>query len=484
MQEALFAVWLALHVGAGNAEYPSLLEKLGSFYGVFHATEEELREAGASERLCRVLSDKDLTETYRVLRFCQENGVGILIYGDEHYPHALRALKDPPAVLYWRGELPDFSRRLSIAMVGKRSMSAYGMQTAYKIAYELAAAGAVVVSGMALGIDGVSACGAVTGGGRTVAILGSGIDVVYPRQHAGLMEAILAHGAVMTEFAPGTPPSGRHFPIRNRLISGLSQGTLVVEADEGSGAMITARHAIMQGRDVYAIPGNIGNRNAAGTNQLIRDGAEVVLCARDILDNYVFMYRETIDTVKLTFAEKKSDFSAEALRAMQVSAQAYPGTSGMQAYLGTQAFPEENEGQEGAPVPTVKARRKREKQEKKEKKKRTDGVPAKPENASAKDRDADGKKTAGTRKASRTAKTEPPPPAPEAPAAGDRSEELLQTLSETQRRIFTEMPLDHAVTVDALTRLGFGMGEVMAALTVLEIKGLVQSLPGGLYARM
>lgn len=134
MQEALFAVWLALHVGAGNAEYPSLLEKLGSFYGVFHATEEELREAGASERLCRVLSDKDLTETYRVLRFCQENGVGILIYGDEHYPHALRALKDPPAVLYWRGELPDFSRRLSIAMVGKRSMSAYGMQTAYKIA--------------------------------------------------------------------------------------------------------------------------------------------------------------------------------------------------------------------------------------------------------------------------------------------------------------------------------------------------------------
>ena len=187
------------------------------------------------------------------------------------------------------------------------------------------------------------------------------------------------------------------------------------------------------------------------------------------------MYRETIDTVKLTFAEKKSDFSAEALRAMQVSAQAYPGT---------QAFPEENEGQEGAPVPTVKARRKREKQEKKEKKKRTDGVPAEPENASAKDRDADGKKTAGTRKASRTAKTEPPPPAPEAPAAGDRSEELLQTLSETQRRIFTEMPLDHAVTVDALTRLGFGMGEVMAALTVLEIKGLVQSLPGGLYARM
>lgn len=249
----------------------------------------------------------------------------------------------------------------------------------------------------------------------------------------------------------------------------------MVEADEGSGAMITARHAIMQGRDVYAIPGNIGNRNAAGTNQLIRDGAEVVLCARDILDNYVFMYRETIDTVKLTFAEKKSDFSAEALRAMQVSAQAYPGT---------QAFPEENEGQEGAPVPTVKARRKREKQEKKEKKKRTDGVPAEPENASAKDRDADGKKTAGTRKASRTAKTEPPPPAPEAPAAGDRSEELLQTLSETQRRIFTEMPLDHAVTVDALTRLGFGMGEVMAALTVLEIKGLVQSLPGGLYARM
>lgn len=462
MQEALFAVWLALRVGAGNAEYPSLLGKLGSFYGVFHATEEELRAAGASERLCRVLSDKDLTETYRVLRFCQENGVGILMYGEEHYPRALLALKDPPAVLYWRGELPDFSRRLSIAMVGKRSMSAYGMQTAYKIAYELAASGVVVVSGMALGIDGVAACGAVSAGGRTVAVLGSGIDVVYPRQHARLMEAILAHGVVITEYAPGTPPSGHHFPVRNRLISGLSQGTLVVEADEGSGAMITARHAIMQGRDIYAIPGNIGNRNASGTNQLIRDGAEVVLRARDILDNYIFMYHETLDTVKLTFAEAKSDFSVDALNAMQVSAQAYPV---------------ENGGQQSAPVPAVKGRKKREK--KKNSQDQTVGC-----DIPDKSQDGNGTKTEKSRRSGRTAAPETPMPAAGGGDHGDHSEEILQTLNETQRRIFTEMPLDHAVTVDTLTRLGFGMGEVMAALTVLEIRGLVQSLPGGLYARM
>ncbi len=481
IKDPLFAVWMSLLLGAGNADFLKVLDVTGSFYAAFNAKEQELRELGVPERLCRILKSKDLTDAYRVMRYCKDHQVGVLIYGDEHYPSCLRSIQNPPMVLYWRGELPDFSKRLCVAMVGKRNMSAYGMETAYKIAYELAAAGAVVVSGMALGIDGVSACGALQAGGKTVALLGSGIDVIYPRQHETLMNAIVESGAVITEFAPGMPPSGYHFPIRNRLISALSQATLVVEADENSGAMITARQAIMQGRDIYAIPGNIGNRNATGTNSLIRDGASVVLCARDLVGNYLSRYRVTLNMAKLISAESTSAFSREALNAMRVCTQTVPeiATSQNDTLLSAiPAVPGRKKKQAG-----TKTDADRDGAVERKKKTAAEKGSGATENAtdmhrSARETDAlqyghnaAGGSTAGGSTAG-------------GGTVGDHSEEILQSLTPAQRRIFEEMPLDHAVTVDELMKSGSAMGEIIAALTILELKGLIQSLPGGLYTRI
>ena len=305
--ETLFSVWLSLCTGVANAEFAPLIAKFGSAYALFCAQESDIEAQDISESLKGKLCNKNLDEAYGIVEYCQKHGVGILAYTDPAYPSTLRAIKAPPCVLYYKGKLPDFEKRLFISMVGTRSMSEYGKEMAYRISYELASTGTVIVSGMALGVDAACAVGALTAKGCTVAVLGSGIDVPYPKQHERLMHAIAEHGLVLTEFPPSTPPRGYHFPIRNRIISGLGAGTLVVEADLGSGALITAREAIVQGKDIYAVPGNVGDPNTSGTNALIRDGAAVVLGARDILQNYAFLYRDSVDSARLMRAQERSD---------------------------------------------------------------------------------------------------------------------------------------------------------------------------------
>ncbi|MBQ7910740.1 MAG: DNA-processing protein DprA, partial [Clostridia bacterium] len=306
MKDRLFEIWFALRCGAQNREFRPLLETYGTPYDLYKAEESELESLPCSQGLKAKLADKSLGEATRIMEFCREKGVGILFWQDDDYPVSLRPLRDPPVLLYYKGKLPDLTKKLCVSVVGTRSMSEYGKRVAYKLGYELGAAGTVVVSGMALGNDGVAAAGAILSGGSTVAVLGSGIDVPYPREHGKLFAEIITHGAVMTEFAPGTPPEGRNFPIRNRIISGLSQATVVVEGDLKSGALITARTAILQGRDIYAFPGNVGETNSAGTNQLISDGAAMVLSARDLLENYTFLYGDMLDTSKLNRAETRS----------------------------------------------------------------------------------------------------------------------------------------------------------------------------------
>ncbi len=439
MKDRLFEIWFALRCGLANTEFQALLEQYGSPYDLFNADEAELETLPCSPRLKRALADKSLQTSSQIADYCKKNGIGILFWQDEAYPASLRALRDPPVLLYYRGRLPDFARRLCISVVGTRRMSEYGKRMAYKIGYELAAAGTIVVSGMALGNDSVATAGAITAGGATVALLGCGIDVIYPREHDRLYQAITEGGVVMTEFAPGTPPEGRNFPIRNRIISGLSQGTVVVEGDMRSGALITARTAIMQGRDIYAFPANVGALNAAGSNQLISDGAAVILRARDVLDNYTFLYRDTLDMVRLLKAETRSEPDEAALDRLGV-------------YTRTQ-------------VPASVA-----------------DAPAtpRPKTSSPKSR------TPRTEKP--TAKRDPAPstdaPAPtRRSSAGDASRQIVQSLTDTQRGIFEALPLDHAVPVDYLTREGYTMSDIMASMTILEIKGLVVTLPGGLYAR-
>lgn len=439
MKDRLFEIWFALRCGVQNREFRPLLETYGTPYDLYKAEESELESLPCSQGLKAKLADKSLGEATRIMEFCREKGVGILFWQDDDYPVSLRPLRDPPVLLYYKGKLPDLTKKLCISVVGTRSMSEYGKRVAYKLGYELGAAGTVVVSGMALGNDGVAAAGAILSGGSTVAVLGSGIDVPYPREHGKLFAEIMTHGAVMTEFAPGTPPEGRNFPIRNRIISGLSQATVVVEGDLKSGALITARTAILQGRDIYAFPGNVGETNSAGTNQLISDGAAMVLSARDLLENYTFLYGDMLDTSKLNHAETRSHIDEAGLERLGVCVRT------------------EKPKEELPPSPVTPA-------------------PRKPH------RDTPAHSERGRAPRQPAPPRAPVPPA-SVPARGDASDRALKSLTESQRKIFEALPLDHAVAIDYFTREGYTVGEIMAAMTVLEIKGLTVTLPGGLYSR-
>jgi len=216
------------------------------------------------------------------LAYIEKNGINVVSYGDEDYPENLRNIYDPPAVLYFRGTMAR-KDKTAIAIVGSRKCSKYGAEMAESIAYDLAASGITVVSGMAKGIDEAAHRGAVKAGGRTAAVLGSGFRHIYPPDSEELVSLILENGLVMTEFSSETMPLSMHFPRRNRIISGLSLGVLVVEAAEKSGSLITADLALGQGREVYAVPGRVDISTASGTNHLIQEGAKLVTSAKDIL---------------------------------------------------------------------------------------------------------------------------------------------------------------------------------------------------------
>lgn len=442
MNDKLKWIWLADKCGPGSSEVLTLIERLGSIDNIYRTDYDGYVDAGISERLAEDLADKSLDSAYSVARACQSFGAGVLCYDDPVYPVSLKALKDPPIVLYYVGKLPDLNKRLCISIVGTRKMSEYGMRAAYKIAYEVAASGAVVISGMALGVDGIAASAALAAGGKTVAVLGCGIDIMYPREHTKLREIIKQNGAVITEYPPSTSPMPGNFPIRNRIISGLGQGTVVVDADLGSGALITAKKAILQGRDIYAVPGNIDAQNTSGTNSLIRDGAQAVLCGADIIKNYSYMFGEVLNMQRLHIASSTSDFSPERVRDMGVGIRTRDGAN----YKSTE---------------DIKV-----------------GYRAEIKTHPTEKRSGEQHSELGTGE-----KIPHPTAVTEKKDAGDNSAKVLASLTEKQRRVFDEMPLDRAVTVDYLTKTGFALGEVISALTILEIKGLVSSLPGALYMR-
>ena len=211
------------------------------------------------------------------------SGLAPVFWHDASYPVALTTIIDPPSVLWTRGSL-DVLRRPSVAIVGARAASPYGLSVAARLAADLAAAGLVVVSGMARGVDSAAHRGALDASGATVAVLGSGVDVIYPPEHAALAESIAASGLLVSELVPGTPPLPQFFPLRNRIISGLSRAVVVIEAGERSGSLITARMALEQGRDVLAVPGNVLSGRNRGAHGLLRDGAKIVESADDILE--------------------------------------------------------------------------------------------------------------------------------------------------------------------------------------------------------
>lgn len=416
-------LWLSHCCGQGSRLAVDLVRRFGDAKAVFDAKETELEEceieirSGIFKKLCR----KELSEEENILHWCDDSGVRVLVPDMAEYPKNLRALRDAPMVLYCIGTLPDFDSFFSCAVVGTRTMTDYGKNMAYKMGSGLADGGALVISGLALGVDGMAMAGALEADGICVGVLGCGIDVVYPKHHADLFQRVIRRGAIITEYAPGTSPRGENFPVRNRIISGLSQAVLVVEGNMKSGSLITARHAIFQGKDIYAVPGSVGEEGAEGTNHLLKQGAVPVTCAEDILRVYEFLYPHTI-TVDRLVPHVSADVAADNL-----------------------------------------------------------GIYSKKSKKTA--ADAAGKENKAAKKPLvKKAKKEPEKLFEEgtAPrAAAVRTDEL----GEDERRIFEYMKPDVPMLAEEIIGCGLALPKVMVSLTMLELAGAVESGAGGYYMR-
>jgi DNA protecting protein DprA len=302
-------------------------------------------------------------------------------------------------------------------------MSEYGKATAYKMSYELAAAGVCVVSGMALGIDGVCACGALESTGETVAVLGCGVSIAYPKEHAKLMKHIAKRGAIISEYPPFEKPQGHNFPKRNRIISGLCQGVVVIEGAKGSGALITATRAISQGRELFAVPGNIGQSNSDGPNELIRSGANVALCANDIIEHYDFLYHDMINYAQLSAARKRSELDERALKYHGVCARG-----------GIRATVKQSIETQDVAVP--------EHQPKAE------------------------------------------PTTQEITQKEQAQSKIYDTLDECTRKVYDMIPDEGQFSADTVVARGVSSSEAITALTMLEISGLIASMPGGTFRKI
>ena len=287
MSALKYWLWLTELPGLTNQTRLALLRHFPTPEDVYYADPEEvLLTEGITREQAKLLEDKDCSNADRILADCQRLDLDLLTIQDAGYPNRLRNIYDPPCLLYVRGRLPAFDDEASIAVVGTRDCTPYGISSAEKLGYGLAAGGAVVVSGLARGVDSAALRGALRAGGTVTAVLGNGLDVVYPPENRYLYEDVAAAGALVSEYPPGTSPEARHFPVRNRIMSGLCVATLVVEAPARSGALITAGTALEQGRDVFAVPGPIDAPASVGCNRLIRDGAGLVTDAWDILGEY------------------------------------------------------------------------------------------------------------------------------------------------------------------------------------------------------
>ena len=280
-------VWLSELKGLRNQTRLALLRRFGDPESIFYADADELLLTEGVERSqLKLLKNHDLAPADRILADCQRLDIQLLTFSDAAYPGRLKNIYDPPALLYCKGRLPLLDDLLCVAAVGTRDCTPYGVACAEKLGFGLASGGAAVVSGLAKGIDAAAIRGALRAGGVTVGVVGNGLDVYYPHESRYLYEDVASAGVLLSEYPPGTEPASGHFPVRNRIISGLSLAVLVVEAPEKSGALITAATALEQGRDVFAVPGPIDAPASVGCNRLIRDGAGLVSDASDILREY------------------------------------------------------------------------------------------------------------------------------------------------------------------------------------------------------
>ncbi len=431
-ENKLYWIWLSQRFGAASKSFPSFADKLDDPYDIYRLETEEIEQIeGISQRLKEKLADKSLDEAYTILKYCKNHDIDIIGYSDKRYPARLRVIEDPPVMLYCKGKLPDMNGRLCLGVVGTRKMSEYGKRSAYKISYELGAANVCVVSGMALGVDAVAACGALEAGGSTVAVLGCGLSTAYPKEHTDLMKRIISKGAVISEFPPFERPFGGNFPKRNRIISGLCQGVLVVEGSSGSGSLITASRAISQGREVFALPGEVGVSNSEGPNELIKNGAYVALSATDIVTHYDFLYHDVINYGKLSKAKTRSELDEKTLAAYGICLERRGGFKG-------RVVPKDDS--ENIELPTFSE--------------------------------------LGFGAEDNAVKNAPTP----SDSDEERIKKILSGLDAHTASVYALLP-DGTFTPDSLASCGIDIGDAVMSLTMLEIADLITALPGGMYTK-
>ena len=410
-------IWLATRPGLNDREKAELMQHFQDAEDLYYADEgayqaqEELTEDAVT-----ALQDKNLRPAEQILKECAKKKIHILTYRDAAYPSRLRNISDPPMVLYYKGTLPEFDSLPLIGVVGTRKASGYGMTVAKRMGSQIAACGGIVVSGMATGIDAMAMRGALSKGVPVIGILGCGADVVYPLANRSLYADTECCGCLLTEFVPGTPPMKWNFPKRNRIISGLCCGVLVVEAPEKSGALITARRAADQGRDVFVVPGNIDVDTCKGSNALLRDGAIAVSSGWDIMSEYAAQFPGKVTenragSVQTAYAD---EWETEQEKTMQKVAQK-------------------------AKLPTKQRKEKNQKS-----KKVIDNSP-------------DGLYI--------DHETKNPP------------------LTETEQAVMDQLQPGCTMVDDIIAAAGLPAGTVSAALTMLQIKGVVKLLPGNRVER-
>ena len=302
MEHILYWLWLTTKYGVTPSKIKVLLEYFKTVEEIYFSKNFN-NIYGLSDKIKSSLADKDLSKAEKILEQTAKLNQKILVYDSESYPQS------PPYVLYVQGKVLELDKVLTIGVVGTRNSSEYGRVVTDRICRELAQYGAVTIGGLARGIDTVGAWATLDVGGVAVGVVGNGLDIVYPSENVELVKAITEKGCIISEYAPGTPPVRNHFPARNRIIAGLSRGILVTEAPEKSGALITAKYALENDRDVFAVPRNITDTNSLGTNKIIQQGAKLINGAADIISEYPYAEKVIPKKVKSEPIQKTVDDS-------------------------------------------------------------------------------------------------------------------------------------------------------------------------------
>ncbi len=496
MSDPRYWIWLSLGFNQGSPACDSLIR---SFHynpkAIFDSDPEELKRLVGADVMKILNAARNFSKVNKIFEFCQKENIGLLTPDSKLYPSPLLRITGVPPVVYYKGRLPDFSLRPVIGVVGTRNVTPYGKSAAYTISHDLASAGAIVVSGMALGTDTAAHRGALDAKGRTVAFLGCGIDTVYPRENERLMREIAENGTVMTDYAPGELPEGRHFPLRNRLISGVSHGVLIIEAPMKSGALITADHAIKQGKLIYAVPGKVGELASTGTNNLIRQGAKMVTNSSDILSDFKGLFQGNFNAEYRK--EEQISYSDIPPRSQAIPISAYQKpVSELSAPTrrNNLIYPSEPLTNEGyTPVFTISDIEKYILPELK-KAYNSDNV--------AKEALYDHinalKQLRSSKVINKTIKQneKSEPPQSDAKAFADSYEKELRSvitkenvktlpsaegLNECEEKILRFIFEKEKTTVDGMASLGIPVPKLLAHLTSLEINGLIDQLPGGYF---